>query len=132
MINAEFHASAFEASSSEVHYVPVPQTPSDVEVDCSVTLNFPEMVMLAPLPDLESVLNTDRSPVYSDSPAKSDVVVPVDDWALLPPKLQPPAFRVHRCHHRGVERCNKQDEFQLPLGFPEVIQHIHDLPHSVR
>jgi hypothetical protein len=99
IINAEFYPSAFKASSSEVHYVPVPQTLSDVEVNCSVTLNFLEMPMLAPLPDLESVLNTDRSPVYSDNPAKNNVVVPVNNWALLPPKLQLLAFCVHRCHH---------------------------------
>jgi hypothetical protein len=57
--------------------------------------------------------------------------VPVDEWALLPAKLQLPAFRVHRCHHQGVERGGEQEAFELPFGFPEVVQHMHNIPPNV-
>jgi hypothetical protein len=87
VINAEFHEPPFEGSSAEVPYVPIPQTPSDAEYDCSVTVNFPEMLMLPLTADLPSVLDTVCPPGYTDSPSKNDVVVPVDEWALLPAKL---------------------------------------------
>jgi hypothetical protein len=40
--------------------------------------------------------------------------------------------RVHRCHHPRVERGGENDEFELPFGFPEVIQHVQDTPEYVR
>ena len=130
VITAEFHEPSLEGSLAEVPYVPVPQTPSAAEFDCSVTINFPEMLIVAPTANELSAVNADCPPTYTDSRSQNNIV-PVVEWASLPFKLQPPAFLVHRCHHRGVERSGEQEAFELPFGFPEVIQHMDSVPSHV-
>ncbi|CAG5148255.1 uncharacterized protein ALTATR162_LOCUS2174 [Alternaria atra] len=128
IITAEFHEPSFKSNLTEIPYIPVPQTPSAAEFGCSVTINFPEMLIVAPAATSASTANTDCPPTYRDTRTGSDQVVPVNNRGFLPAKLQPPAFRVHRCHHRGVERGGEQETFELPFGFPEVIQHMHSVP----
>lgn len=48
------------------------------------------------------------------------------NWSQLPEKFQPPNFRVHSCHHRGIELSPEFDPSELPFGFPEVVQHIRE------
>jgi hypothetical protein len=131
MITAEFHEPSFEGNLTEVPYIPVPQTPSAAKFDCSVTINFPKMLMVAPAATSASTVITDCPPAYTDTQTRNGQVLPVNEWGLLPAKLQLPAFRVHRCHHRGVERRGEQEDFELPFGFPEVIQHVQSIPSHV-
>jgi hypothetical protein len=131
IITAEFHEPSFESSLTEIPYIPVPQMPSAAEFGCSVAINFPEMLIVAPAATSAFTANTDCPPTYRDTRTGSDQVVPVNNRGFLPAKLQPPAFRVHRCHHRGVERGGEQETFELPFGFPEVIQHMHSVPSNV-
>jgi hypothetical protein len=67
----------------------------------------------------------DSPPTYSCSTQSQlpevDIIDPIHNWEVLPGKLQPPTFRVHRCHHPGVERGGGNEEFELPFGFPEVV-----------
>ncbi|KAF1840093.1 uncharacterized protein K460DRAFT_322426, partial [Cucurbitaria berberidis CBS 394.84] len=111
----------------QTYYVPIPQTPSDTEIECSVTMNFPEMVHSNPHQP-EYTDPSDTPPMYMD--VHNNLVAPTNDWAVLPEKLQPPVFRVHRCHHRCVERGGEDDAFELPFGFPEVVHHIYEAPEN--
>ncbi|OWY53295.1 hypothetical protein AALT_g11514 [Alternaria alternata] len=120
MITAELHEPLLEDSMTDVPYNPVPQTPSAAEFDFAVSINFPEMLMVTPTATPESTTTTDDPPTYTDTPTAGG--------GFLPAKLQPPAFSVHRCHHRGMDRRGEEDAFELPFGFPEVIQHLHTIP----
>lgn len=123
MITAELHEPLLEDSMTDVPYNPVPQTPSAAEFDFAVSINFPEMLMVTPTATPESTSTTDDPPTYTDTPTAGG--------GFLPAKLQPPAFSVHRCHHRGMDRRGEEDAFELPFGFPEVIQHLHTIPSHV-
>jgi hypothetical protein len=101
--------------------------PLDGTVVSAISLNFPHMRLYS---------SFDSPPAYSlptlvQLPEK-DTLAPVPDCQVLPGKLQPPTFRVHRCHHPGVEQNSGGNEkFELPLGFPEVVQHVQDTPQHV-
>jgi hypothetical protein len=123
MITAELHEPLLEDSITDVPYNPVPQTPSAADFDCAVSINFPEMLMVTPTATPESTTTTDDPPTYTDTQTAGG--------GFLPAKLQPPAFSVHRCHHRGMDRRGEEDAFELPFGFPEVIQHLHTIPSHV-
>ena len=111
-------------------YLPVPQTPSPDTSECTVTVNFPDMLLVGSA-------SAKHPPAYpsvrqeQEQQVEHDVDVSVSDWGLLPEKLQPPPFRVHRCHHQGIEPGGEGDEFQLPNGFPEAVQHICQIPDHV-
>ena len=117
-----------ERSSDEVAYTLLPQTPSEVDTTCAVTVNFPATMPVEPPDSLD--LFTDSPPEYP-SPAEWTEIWPEHDWAQLPSKLQPPSFRLHRCHHRGVERGGEDDDFELPLGFPEIVHHTEEACSNV-
>jgi hypothetical protein len=105
-------------------YRPIPRSPSESNTTCSVTVNFPSSVCNN-LSDEDVNLRSDDPPEYLNSSEWTEIW-PEHDWAELPPKLQPPSFRVHRCHHAGVERGDEDDAFELPMGFPEVMQHLDE------
>lgn len=125
------------SSSESALYSPIPQTPPPPEVECAVTINFPDMHLVGPSRELSYGLITNNPPAYPDLRTYEErqyvVLAPHTDvnCSQVPEKLQPPAFRVHRCHHPGVESGGEGDAFELPFGFPEAIQHIHELPDHV-
>lgn len=110
-------------SSDEAAYTPLPQTPSAVDTTCTVTVNFPAVMSTEPTDDLDPPINS--APEYS-SPAEGTGIWQEHDWTQLPVKFQPPSFRIHRCHHEGVERGGEDEAFELPLGFPETVQHMEE------
>ncbi|EOA87087.1 uncharacterized protein SETTUDRAFT_31388 [Exserohilum turcica Et28A] len=130
VVTAEFHVPPSNNISPEVLHVSDNRQPSTAEFGCSVTINFPEMSTAVPVSNLTSSTNADCHPTHNYDPSENDMLHPVTDWGSLPAKLQPPAFRVHRCHHRGMERGGEQEAFELPFGFPEVIQHVQNIPHN--
>ncbi|EUC27548.1 hypothetical protein COCCADRAFT_30994 [Bipolaris zeicola 26-R-13] len=91
----------------------------------SVTLNFPA-IRANDEPYKDTMGSSSSPPVFENSHPTN---VSHIDWAQIPEKLQPPMFRVHRCHHRGIARFD--EEIELPFGFPEVVQHFHDTPSTV-
>ena len=109
---------------SDSAYSLVPQSPFESNTACSVTINFPSPVC-ADLPEEVTSLPSDNPPDYLHSSEWTEIW-PDHDWAELPQNLQPPSFRVHRCHHVGVERGGEDDAFELPLGFPELIKHMNE------
>ena len=119
VVTAEFHQ-PFE-SAEKVSYHPLPQTPSAVEFDCSITMNFPAMLMLAD--------RSEEPPSYTRSSSENKGAVSLEEWSSLPSKSRPPIFSVHRCHHRGMERSEQASE--LPLGFREAIQRVCNLPPNI-
>jgi hypothetical protein len=103
-----------------------------VEVDGSITVNFPEMFAeLRPCNPSLSICVAEP-PVYQlyQHQQQDSRASPVD-WVEIPEKLQPPEFRVHRCHHRGVERSGEGAAFELPFGFPEIVHHLDSTPQNV-
>lgn len=104
-------------------YSLLPQTPSETDNICAVTVNFPSVIPMG-LPDSLG-LPIDNPPEYL-SPSESTEIWPEHDWTQLPFKLQPPSFRIHRCHHNGVERGGEDEAFELPLGFPEIVHHMEE------
>ncbi|KAI1514775.1 hypothetical protein A1F96_10208 [Pyrenophora tritici-repentis] len=130
--NAEFNLLSPQDTSLDQEpepflYVPIPQSPSTVFSECSVIINFPEMLLLSSIQDDDAVVVSEDPPAYSGS-EPHDHEVTIHDWAQLPEKFQPPSFCVHRCHHDGVEHGSEDEAFELPFGFPEVIHHLHLLP----
>ncbi|UPX14875.1 uncharacterized protein EKO05_0005346 [Ascochyta rabiei] len=127
VIHADLHTNYAELQqehlADEPAYTPLPQTPSEVDVTCAVTVNFPATMPI----ELSDGLNLcpDSPPEYTDSSEWTEIL-PEHDWTQLPAKFQPPSFRIHRCHHRGVERGGEDDAFELPLGFPEILQHMEE------
>jgi hypothetical protein len=99
-------------------------TPSSTPSVFAVTVNFPDMALFHAV-DYPPEYSTERELL------EVDIAAPVHEWQILPGKLQPPAFRVHRCHHPGVERGGENNDFELPSGFPEAIQHIQQSPEHV-
>lgn len=91
------------------------------ERNCTVTVNFPDMMLVSPV-CVPSIL--ENIPSYSE-------VGPQSEAPHLPEKLQPPPFRVHRCHHSSVEQGDDVDAIELPTGFPEAVQHISETPFDV-
>ncbi|KAF2633022.1 hypothetical protein BU25DRAFT_454154 [Macroventuria anomochaeta] len=126
-LNMNYSNPQEEDSSDETAYTLLPQTPSEVDTTCTVTVNFPATVSIDP-PD-SSGLPPGNPPEYSS--LEWTEIRPEHDWAQLPSKLQPPSFRIHRCHHRGVERGGEDDAFELPLGFPEIVQHMEEACNDV-
>ena len=112
-----------DSGSIEEHIL-IPHSPSITPSVFAVTVNFPDMALFH---------TVDYPPEYSTEHEllEVDIAAPVHDWQILPGKLQPPAFRVHRCHHPGVERGGENNDFELPSGFPEAIQHIQQSPEHV-
>ena len=101
------------------------QTCYGAEFGGSVTLNFP--AIRANDESYKDTMGSSWSPpVFENSHPTNISHI---DWAQIPEKLQPPMFRVHRCHHRGTARFD--EEIELPFGFPEVVQHFHDTPSTV-
>jgi hypothetical protein len=92
----------------------------------AVTVNFPNMSLFNPIDSPPTYSLSIRSPL-----PEVNILTPIHDQEVLPGKLQPPTFRVHRCHHPGVERGSENNEFELPFGFPEVVQHVQDTPEYV-
>ena len=117
-----------EHSLDETAYSLLPQTPSEVDAICAVTVNFPATMPIEPPNSLG--VSPDSPPEYS-SPSDWTEIWPEHDWNQLPFKFQPPSFRIHRCHHRGVERGGEDDAFELPLGFPEIMHHIDEAYNDV-
>jgi hypothetical protein len=118
------------SQNEEFSYLPIPQTPSVEAAECTVTVNFPDML----LSDSAVINNPPAYPITlrdQSLQAEHAINVPVHDWKLLPEKLQPPSFRVHRCHHTGMELGRGGNEFELPNGFPEAIKHISEVPEHV-
>ena len=114
-----------EHSLDDTVYTLLPQTPSEVDSICAVTVNFPATILIGPPNNLG--LSPDSPPEYSEWTE----VWQEHDWNQLPLKFQPPSFRIHRCHHRGVERGGEDDAFELPLGFPEILHHIDEACNDV-
>jgi hypothetical protein len=103
---------------------PVPQSQPVLPNVFAVTVNFPDMRLFHAV---------DNPPEYSSQPQlpEFEIIAPIHDWEIIPGKLQPPTFRVHRCHHPGVECGDENDDFELPFGFPEAVQHVQDSPDNV-
>lgn len=112
-----------EKVSDDVAYTLLPQTSLETHTTCAVTINFPAILSVETSDNSELPL-TDP-PEYTN-PLDWTEVWPEHDWTQLPSKLQPPSFRIHRCHHIGVERGGEDEAFELPLGFPEIVQHMED------
>ncbi|KAF1363090.1 hypothetical protein EJ07DRAFT_152607 [Lizonia empirigonia] len=117
-----------ERTSGDISYTLLPQTPPETDSTCVVTVNFPAVIPIETSNGSE--LPVADLPEYS-SPLSSTEVWPEHDWAQLPSKFQPPSFRIHRCHHSGVERGGEDEAFQLPLGFPEIVQHMEEACEDV-
>jgi hypothetical protein len=120
--------------SEDGFYTLIPQSPTSAEVTarvssdrgCAVTVNFPDMVLTTPPGDVAV------PPPYPGLPRQHAIhASSVSEWGCLPQKFQPPAFRVHRCHHAGLELGSEGDAFELPACFPEAIQHMSETPQSV-
>ena len=117
---------------SDAAYPLISQSLFESKMACSIAMNFPSPVC-TDLPEEVTSQPSDDPPDYLHSPEWTEIW-PDHDWAELPPKIQPPSFRVHRCHHVGVERGGEDNAFELPLGFPELMQHMNeafrDVPKS--
>jgi hypothetical protein len=109
---------------SDAAYSLTPQSPFESNTACSIAMNFPSSVCTDLREEITSLPSEDP-PDYLHSSEWTEIR-PDHDWAELPLKLQPPSFRVHRCHHIGVERGGEDDAFELPLGFPELMQHMNE------
>lgn len=120
-----------ERSPVDTAYTMLPQTPSEVHTTCAVTVNFPATFSI----ENETVHGLEllpASPPEYTGPSEWTEISPEHDWAQLPFEFQPPSFRIHRCHHSGVERGGEDEAFELPLGFPEVVQHVEEACSDVR
>jgi hypothetical protein len=114
-------------STQHVRYMPIPQSPTAM-VRSSVTVNFPGMELVSLPHALPTSVNMETPPEYSTSLQED---TSNSTWGVLPRKLQPPQFHVHQCHHPGVEYGGEDDAFELPIGFPEAIQYICEIPDCV-
>lgn len=117
-----------ERTLDDITYTPLPQTPSEIDTTCVVTINFPAVLPIKTSDGSE--LPVANLPGYSSPPGGTEVW-PEHNWSQLPFKFQPPSFRVHRCHHSGVERGGEDEAFELPLGFPEIVQHMGEACENV-
>jgi hypothetical protein len=128
VVNAQFPLDSVITDSG---YIPISQTPLSAPIQSAVTVNFPDIELVNPTDTLPTMKVVDGPPAYSNQPCKADVIASVTNWGVLPKKLQPPAFHVHRCHHAGVEQADEGEVFELPTGFPEAVQHICEIPERV-
>ncbi|KAF2844475.1 hypothetical protein T440DRAFT_559586 [Plenodomus tracheiphilus IPT5] len=111
-------------------YEPIPQTPSLDTAECTVTINFPDMLLVnEAVPYLPPAYPTTQQ--QQDQQIDQDIDMRISDWGLLPKQLQPPSFRVHRCHHEGMELGGEGDESELPEGFPEAVKQICQVPDNI-
>jgi hypothetical protein len=109
-------------------YTPLPQIPDEPDTDCAVTVNFPATFAI----DVSHSLDYRPEGSLEHCNQSEWTNVPLEhDWAQLPVELQPPSFCVHRCHHVGVERGGEDRAFELPLGFPEVVQYVDEVSEHV-
>jgi hypothetical protein len=107
--------------NGDLYDTPVQASPSAVNTECSVTMNFPEMFLVA---------------AFGLSLAGDSLDDPVLDPGFTPDttsqgstcEARTPVFCLNRCNHRGVELSDRVKDFKLPLGFTKVIQHIHETP----
>ncbi|KAF2633818.1 hypothetical protein BU25DRAFT_416966 [Macroventuria anomochaeta] len=106
------------------YYIPLPQMPSELGVPCTVTIKYPAII---PHFDVQDGF-TSTTPHHT--PQTNNNIYPPNDWSQLPEKLQPPQFHVHRCHHEGVTSSTTSKAFELPLGFPEIVQYFHEVPED--
>ncbi|KAF1830838.1 hypothetical protein BDW02DRAFT_80934 [Decorospora gaudefroyi] len=120
-MGAERH-SRMAPDDDEFPYEPIPQTPSLDATKSTVTVNFPDLLL--------GNTGVPHLPPAQSQQAEQVIDVPMVDWSLLPRNLQPPAFRVHKCHHEGVDRSGEGGDFELPDGFPEAVQQICQVPHE--
>jgi len=109
-------------------YELIPQTPSVDAAECTVTINFPDMLLVNEDIHLPPRYTTQQQ---QNGPREHAIHVPSLDWDHFPNKLRPPPFRVHRCHHEGMERGGEGDQFELPNGFPEAVQQMCQVPDNV-
>jgi hypothetical protein len=110
--------------NEHLNCAPIPESPSDVKKECSLTLNFPEMFLANAFNLSSAGASPDDPPVYNDP-------IPEAMSEGSDRKLGIPAFYLRRCQHRGIERGEGLRYFKLPSGFTEVIQHIHDTPPAL-
>ena len=105
------------------------QTTHGVEFTGSVTLNFPTIhANDRPHGKITSHSPTPQAYDTQQHTTTSRINLAID-WAQIPEELQPPAFYIHRCHHRGIEQVD--EGMELPFGFPELVQHFHHTPSNV-
>lgn len=111
-------------------YELIPQTPPHNTAECTVTVNFPDMQLVG-----DGAPN--RPPAYPATPQQQyqqreyENHMATIDWGPELSKLQAPPFRVHRCHHEGMERGGEGSRFELPDGFPEAVRQMCLVPESV-
>jgi hypothetical protein len=111
--------------------VVTPRPLLSVLIQCSITVNFPDIELVSPTYTRLTTKAVAVPPAYSNQPHEPQVTAAVATWGDLLEKLQLPAFRVHRCHHAGVEQAGVGEAFELPTGFPEAVQHVCEIPESV-
>jgi hypothetical protein len=104
-------------------YLPLPQTPSKSAIPCSITINYPAIIPSSSAHD--GFICT----AHQDPPPNE--IHPFNNWALLPDKFQPPLFQVRPCRRGEIVPEEVVTAFKLPLGFPEIVQFIHEAPKDV-
>lgn len=100
-------------------------TPTESEVPCTITINYPAIIPRS------IVQNGFSSATLNHTPQLHNNIYPPNDWSQIPEKLQPPTFHVHRCHHEGVTSSAVGQVFELPSGFPEIVHCFNDTPKDV-
>jgi hypothetical protein len=107
--------------NEDLYDIPIQPSPSAVNTECSVTMNFPEMFLVA---------------AYGLSVSGNSLEDPLLDHTFTPDttfkgsarEARTPVFCLNRCNHQGVELSDRVKDFKLPLGFTKVIQHINETP----
>lgn len=105
-------------------YLPLPQISTVPEVPCTVTINYPSFISHSHLQD-----GFTSASLYHKTHLNN--IYPPGDWSQLPVKLRPPSFYIDRCHHEGMMSSTNGETYELPLGFPEIVQYFHEARDDV-
>jgi hypothetical protein len=97
---------------------------SSDDAECTVTLNFPDMLLVENTVSYSSSLPSYASTLLDQRQCTEENRQDVEE---------PQAFevRVQRCHHDGIESGTGSDQSQLPAGFSDAVQRMDCSPRTV-